>query len=382
MEEKFRGEKFRGGRYPGKVAVGRARSYDTGEIKRAVREVFAPFGGVRAVAEGARLILLKPNVLRPARPEEAVTTHPEVVRAVALEFMEAGYEVAVGDSPGGDPGPALPAFEKSGIAAVCRDLEIPLLNFQKEGSVSVDLPYSRPETINVAKPVAEADCIINLPKLKTHTLTQLTCALKNPYGYIPGFLKGKLHTVAPKPAEFVEILCAIWEVFPPAFSLLDAVVGMEGQGPSGGSPRRAGFLLGGTDPVALDTAAAWAMGFDPREVLLLLEARRRNLGAGDPDRIEVINGTLDSLRIQGFELPVVSRLARFTPDWLVRVLRPAFKRLTWIRPRIAAERCEKCHRCVRSCPTGALRVGPDKIPRLAFPRFCISCLRSVPQRRS
>ena len=124
--------KFKGGKHRGRVAAAEARSYEPGEIRKAVREVFEPFGGVRSVAGGARRVLLKPNVLRPALPEEAVTTHPEVVRAVAVEFMEAGYEVAVGDSPGGDPGPAGPAFEKSGIASVCRDLGIPLLNFQKE----------------------------------------------------------------------------------------------------------------------------------------------------------------------------------------------------------------------------------------------------------
>jgi ferredoxin len=222
--------------------------------------------------------------------------------------------------------------------------------------------------------VAEADCIINLPKLKTHTLTQLTGALKNPYGYIPGFLKATLHTLAPAPAGFVEILCALWEVLPPAFTLLDAVVAMEGQGPSAGQPRAVGWILGGTDPLAIDSIAAQAMGFALNDIHLLREAQRRGLGIGRLEEIALIGGSPEALRIPGFQLPVTSRLERWAPRWLARFLGSLLRPFLWVRPHVLAEACEMCHRCVRSCPTGAMQAEAGAVPQLAAPRDCISCL--------
>ena len=110
-----------GGKHPGKVAAARSETYDPGSVDRAVHAVLAPFGGAAGICAGRKRVLLKPNVLRPALPEEAVTTHPEVIRAVAQAFLEIGCDVSVGDSPGGDPGPAQPAFEKSGIPSKIHD---------------------------------------------------------------------------------------------------------------------------------------------------------------------------------------------------------------------------------------------------------------------
>ncbi len=364
---------IRGGRFPGRVATARADSYEREHIGAAVRQAMTPFGGAAGILDGRRRVLLKPNVLRAAAPEEAVTTHPEVVRAVAAEFLAAGAAVSIGDAPGGDPGPAKPVFEKCGIAAVCRDLGLPLCNFQETGSVEVALPFSAARKVNIAQPVVEAELIVNLPKLKTHTLTHITCALKNVYGYIPGFLKAKLHTLAPRPDDFAEIVCALWAVFPPAFSLVDAVVAMEGQGPSGGTPRTVGRIFAGTDPLAIDTLCARAMGFDVRDVRMLAAARRHDLGVGDCNAITVIGDSAEALRIPGFRLPHTSRIAPHVPRWLMRPLAAAAGRLFWVKPCVLLEHCTRCHRCVRSCPTGAMRAEKGQMPRLDA-RTCISCL--------
>ncbi|HAK96805.1 MAG TPA: hypothetical protein DCM87_17890 [Planctomycetes bacterium] len=363
----------RGGKFPGRVAAARVDSYERERIGAAVRQAMAAFGGAAGILDGRTRVLLKPNVLRPAAPEEAVTTHPEVVRAVAAEFMAAGAAVSIGDGPGGDPGPAGPVFEKCGIAGVCRDLGLPLRNFQETGSVEVALPFSAARKVNIAQPVAQAEVIVNLPKLKTHTLTHITCALKNIYGYIPGFLKAKLHTLAPRPDDFAEIVCALWAVFPPAFSLVDAVVAMEGQGPSGGTPRQVGRIVAGTDPLAIDTLCAWAMGFDVRDVPMLAAARRHDLGAGELDAIEVIGDSAEALRIPGFRLPHTSKIAPHLPRWIMRPLAAVAGSLFWVKPCVLLEHCTRCHLCVRSCPTGAMRAEKGKVPTLDAPT-CISCL--------
>ena len=364
-----------GGSHPATVAAARAATYAPGAVAAAVQQVLAPFGGAAGILGGRTRVLLTPNVLRPAHPDEAVTTHPEVIKAVAREFRAAGAHVAVGDSPGGNPGSVQPAFEKTGIAAACADLGLELINFQEAPPVSVTLPYSPAGAIRIARAVADAELIVNLPKLKTHTLTQMTCALKNPYGYIPGFLKGTLHTVAPRVDAFVSLVCALWAVYPPAFSLVDAVVGMEGEGPSGGAPRPVGWILGASDPVALDAVCAWAMGLDPARVELIREAVKRGLGTGGIDAIRLVNAAWPDLKVEGFVPARVSRAARYAPRWLVGLLAPVVRRLFWVRPCVIPEVCERCLRCVRSCPTGAMQAGPaGTAPRLAAPRQCISCL--------
>jgi uncharacterized protein (DUF362 family)/ferredoxin len=363
----------RGGKFPGKVVVARVDTYARAKVVEAVRRTLAPFGGAAGILDGRSRVLLKPNVLRAASPEDAVTTHPEVVRAVAREFLDAGAKVSIGDAPGGDPGPAMPAFEKCGIAEVCRDLGVPLVNFQESGSVEVALPYSLAHKINIAQPVIDAELIVNLPKLKTHTLTHITCALKNPYGYIPGFLKGTLHTLAPRPDDLADIICALWEVYPPAFSLVDAIVGMEGQGPSGGPPRAIGRLFAGTDPLAIDTVCAHAMGFDLRDVELLTVARRHAMGVGDLAAIDLAGEALDTLRIPGFVLPHTSKITRYVPRWLLKPVATLAGRFFWVKPCIVPDKCTLCHRCVRSCPTGALQAEKGSVPQLEAVA-CISCL--------
>ena len=364
---------MRGGRFPGKVVVARVDGYERERVGEAVHAALAPFGGAAGILDGRSRVLLKPNVLRAALPSDAVTTHPEVIRAVAREFLDAGAAVTIGDGPGGDPGPAMPAFEKCGIAEVCRDLGVPLANFQERGSSEVALPYSVARKVNIAQPVIEAELIINLPKLKTHTLTQITCAIKNLYGYIPGFLKGTLHTLAPRVDDLAEILCALWELFPPAFTILDAIVGMEGQGPSGGAPRAIGRVIAGTDPLAIDTVCAHAMGFEVRDVVLLQVALRHALGVGDLGAIEISGDTLQGLRIPGFALPHTSKVPRYVPRWILRPLTALAGRLFWVKPCVMPDKCTVCHRCVRSCPTGAMQAEKGQVPHLR-PEKCISCL--------
>lgn len=362
-----------GGLYPGQVAFARADTYEAAVITEAVRQVMDPFGGATGLLGDRKKVLLKPNVLRPALPEEAVTTHPLVVSAVAKAFLQAGAEVAVGDAPGGDPGPAGPAFEKTGIAHVCRTLDIPLLNFQKEGVVMVPLGDCVVDQVQFAKPVMEADMVVNLPKFKTHTLTQLTCTLKNTYGYIPGFMKGRLHLEAPRIREFADVICAVWAACPPVFSLVDGVVGMEGEGPSSGQPTEVGWLFGGTDPVALDTVAAHAMGYPAGSVHVTRTARRRGLGEGDAPRIQLHNAAWTDFPVADFVLPRLSRLSRGLPRWIAAPLALLFRRLFWARPRVLADKCIKCHRCVRSCPTDAMQAETGGIPGVTRPRHCISC---------
>jgi len=130
---------------------------------------------------------------------------------------------------------------------------IELVNFEASGSTEIDAGDYR---LYVANPVLEADVIINLPKLKTHTLTLMTGAVKNMFGTVPGFRKAEMHKIFPGHREFAAMIVELFSHVRPALNIMDAVLAMEGNGPSSGSPRELGLVAVSDDAVALDAVMA------------------------------------------------------------------------------------------------------------------------------
>jgi uncharacterized protein (DUF362 family) len=197
------------------VSVSRCESYELACVRPAVRAALAPLGGIERFVKPGMTVLLKPNALTAAMPERAVTTHPAIVQAVAELVREAGATVLVGDSPGGPLGRAPEAFQTTGIGEVAANLGIDMLPF--DGVV-----WKRLNGIDyfIARPVYEADLVINLPKLKTHQLTLYTGAVKNLFGAIPGTRKSELHLRAPGIEDFSHILVDVLDLVPSGLTLL------------------------------------------------------------------------------------------------------------------------------------------------------------------
>ena len=346
---------------PTKVAIAKCLSYDEG-LGQAMHTVLDRIGGIRSFVRPGQSVLVKPNLLSDREPVQAVTTHPEVIRVLARMLKAAGARPFVADSPA-NVAKVERVWERSGMRAVCREEDVPLVSLEKAGSI----PFTVDGMVfAVAKSVIEADVIITVPKVKTHVLTIMTGAVKNMYGVIPGFAKTTLHRNYPTPRRFGALLAALYSKVVPQLAIADGIVGMEGDGPAAGQPVRLGFLAASADSVALDTTLCRLLKVDPRAVPYFAELRRRQLGETDWEHIEVVGDAIDSIAPKRFRVPGTLR-SRLIPGWLVAMLRP----LVWIRPAFG-DACVPCGLCEKACPMQALRVEKGAKPKLA-PKRCIGC---------
>ena len=320
----------------------------------ALERLLAESGLLAADAVRGKRVLVKPNLLTDRTPDEAVTTHPDVLRAVVRHLKAAGADVSVGDSPASTAN--LPSvLAKSGLGAVCEEEGVPFVPFERAGVQNfTEEGFSFP----LAKPVVETDLIVNLPKVKSHSLTKLTASVKNLYGAVPGYSKTTLHQRYPKPSVFGRLLKAIWKVLPPSVSIADGIVGMEGQGPANGRPIRLGFLAASADPFALDGALCRVLHINPDSVPYL----KGVASARAPE----VHG--DAIDVPSFATPLGAHLLALVPSWFARLA----AKLLWVRPTFDPARCVACGQCVRACPAQALAIEGRAVP-LLNKKTCIGC---------
>jgi len=316
------------------------------------------------VAPPARPVVVKPNLMAARAPARAVTTHPAFVECLARSLGEQGREVVIGDSPAGAVRGLARVWEATGVAAAAAAAGVPLVSFEAGGSVSRSVTSRFVKDIRVAR-VCDDATVISAPKLKTHFLTYFTGAIKNCLGVIPGLAKAELHRRAPHPDDFAELLVELAPVLAPAFTFVDGVVGLEGDGPAGGTPRHFELIFAGRNAAAIDVVLARVLGFEDEAVTVRLSVAR-GLCPREPEVIYVGARREDLI----FE-----EVAAPGSVWLRRLPRPLLRfagRQFIIRPVVAADRCTGCRRCVESCPVGAARMVGDAAAIDAAK--CIQCL--------
>jgi uncharacterized protein (DUF362 family)/Pyruvate/2-oxoacid:ferredoxin oxidoreductase delta subunit len=348
------------------VAIVKCLSYDKKEVYEAVKKGITLLGGIRTLFLFRKRLVLKPNILLGIPPENGATTHPSVFYAVAKILKENGFLLSYGDSPGF--GKVESACQKTGIKTEAELLNIPLADFEKGKEIQFENGIQN-KIFYLAQGVLEGDGLINIPKLKTHSLTTMTGALKNMFGIIPGLKKAAFHARLHDPKAFARMLVDLNRLITPTLTIMDAVYGMEGNGPSHGDLVHTGLLLISSDPVALDATACRLMGLNPLRVYLLSYAEK--IGFGNIQEKSII--------IKGIPLKDCGgRKYKLSPSrkWesTIPFLQKLAKRCLIPKPVLNPKVCSKCQICVKICPAKqkALSGKKNSIPKFNY-NFCIRC---------
>ena len=347
-----------------RVSLKAAASYDRAVVERALEELLAPLGGMEAFVRPGQRVLIKPNLLSAKAPEKAVTTHPEVVRAVIRLAQRAGGIVSVGDSPG--VGGPRQVAARCGILAVVEETGAHFAPFHE--STRIKARGRTFQELEIARDILDAEVIINLPKLKTHQMMGFTCAVKNLFGAVVGMRKPRLHLQAgTDKAFFALMLLELADEIRPALSIVDAIVGMEGDGPGSGDPVSIGALIAGAEPVAVDTVAAELVGL-PLELDWPRRIARESGRAGTRlEEIDLLGNALADLRVRRFRPAKKGDVAFGLPPFLKRHLRRALTAL----PVVEEQRCTACGLCVKHCPPKTMTITGGKV-RIDY-TSCIGC---------
>ena len=341
-----------------KVALVKCSSYDTEKVLDSVKKAVDLLGGIEAFIKPGTKVLVKPNLLSARLPEEAVDTHPEVVRAVVRLVKSAKAVPLIGDSPGGYGANIEEIFEKSGMRKMAQEENVELVKFTKSRSVD-GIPFTRY--------LFDCDVIVSVPKLKTHVLTVFTGAIKNMYGTVSGLYKTECHSKSPKEEDFAKVIAKVYSIAKPHLTILDGITAMEGDGPSGGKPRNLNLIMAGADAVAIDACASRIIGLDPFDVMVTKEAHHMGLGEADPGKIEMAGDDMDNFIARDFKLPQTA-IFRLIPKGLVNAVAGMIK----FKPSIDISICARCNLCKITCPVNAIEIDKD-FCRIDYKK-CVRCL--------
>ena len=336
------------------VALANCDSYHGGTVSARVGKVFRLLGGPASLVPKGGSVFLKVNALLGIDPGKGVTTHPEVVRAVACQFREVTDNITIGDCPGG---PALAAhikraYEKCGLDQVAREVKAGLC---LDTSVAqVKLPSGvKIRSVSLSRQMVQSDCLVSIPKFKTHMLVGITCAVKNLFGAVPGMNKFAYHSRFSDPEAFSHLLVDVAMAAKPRFHVVDAIEVMEGDGPRAGTLRHMGLIAAGRDAFAVDTLMMYAAGLDPKCNLPLAAAMARGLAHGDLSRLNLLGADIHSARLKDFRLPGGKPASARLP----RALQEFFGNLISFKPSPDPALCNGCGTCAAVCPEGAVEIS-------------------------
>lgn len=346
------GENMREIKFTDKVYLYSCKTYQQNEVSSVLNNLldqicvdnnFTDFSGKKVV--------LKPNLLAKRAPDMGVTTQPSFVVAASEYFSAKGANVIIADSPGGVYHPTLLKslyktckMDKATSAELNLNIESKKINWE-------DKEFS------IIKPIADADIIVNLARMKTHTLCDMTAAVKNLFGSVPGLIKAEYHAKYPNKKVFSEMLVDLCLANAPQINIIDGVVGMEGDGPANGSPIKTGVIIGSANPFAADVLCANLMGFDENEVDTVRISRERGF-CPEADALNVVGEEAASYQFK-FKRPKGTKttigLIRILPKFIQKMLEKKVP-----HPFILKEKCVGCGECAKCCPVETITMVEKK----------------------
>ncbi len=354
------------------VSIVPCGEYSEESCRTAIEEVLRPLGGLEWVTPGMK-IAIKANLVGAIKPEKAATTHPALLCALVKALKERGASVVIGDSPGSlYNGPTLNhVYHVTGMQQVA-DCGAELNhNFEKK---TVQYPQAHvAKSFSYTAYLDEADAIISFCKLKSHGMMSLTAAAKNQFGVIPGTMKPEYHFRYPAPLDFAGMIVDLNEYFKPKLFLVDAVVGMEGNGPTAGTPRQIGAVLAAENCHKLDLICAKLIGVEPMSVPTLRAAANYGLC---PERAEdvVVSGDVDSFVVADFQRVSQNKSLQFEsvlPGRLGKAFGTVARKALRASPKLKKAECVGCGVCKKVCPAKAIEITKKKA--VIDKKKCIRC---------
>lgn len=348
------------------VAVVRCKTYNVEAVKPALEEALNAVNGLDFVKPGMKIII-KPNLVSFKKPDAAATTHPALLEALVEMLLARGADVTIGDSPGGPhslpllnrvyAATGMDRVEKLG-AKLNRNMNEKTVDFP-EGKVLKKFTYT--EYLN------EADAIIDFCKLKSHGMLGMSAAVKNLFGTIPGLKKPEVHYKFQNDAEFADMLVDLNEYFKPRLAICDAVVGMEGNGPTAGTPRQIGAIIASKSTYYADVVGAELIGMNIDGLPTLQAAYERGFAPASSKNLRVY-GDIRALTVDDFKAPLVRGLSFMRKG---NVLHFISKAALEHKPTLKKRFCVGCGECARMCPAKAIEMK-NKKPHINCEK-CIRC---------
>ena len=324
--------------------------------KLKIDTLIKPLGGIKNFINKGERVLLKTNLLNASEPEKSVVTHPNFIKSIAKEIFKIDAIPYIGDSPSGPftKRRLEKVYGKSGLIELSNEYGIKL-NYNTK-SKKMDIPDGkRLKKTSICNFVIEADKIISLPKLKTHSLMIMTLATKNMYGAIPGLTKARHHSMFIRRKAFAEMLIDILSIIKPNLIIMDGIIGMEGDGPAGGKPVKLGLSLASDNPYAIDLAVCNILNIQPVGIPTLKEAKIRKLW---PKKIEYPLLNPKDIKYNDFTLPS-------TAGYIL-----TGKKIPNKYP-VPNENCTACGECVEICPKKIIKINKN-IAEIDYSK-CIKC---------
>jgi uncharacterized protein (DUF362 family)/NAD-dependent dihydropyrimidine dehydrogenase PreA subunit len=338
-------------------------------VKKAIEKGINLLGGIGKFAKLGEKILLKPNLLIGELPEKCVTTHPAVFKAAGEIFKTTGANISYGDSP--SIGSTLNAAKKCGLTDAVEDIDIKIADFKNGREIYFENGIQNKKFF-IANAVLDSDGVISLPKLKTHGFEKFTGSIKNQFGCIPGLLKGEFHVKLPNSYDFAKMLVDLDRFVKPRLYIMDGIMGMEGNGPRGGNPKKMNILLFSEDPVALDATVCRLINLEPELVPTIKFGQEAGRGTFEKNKIELLGDDFDSFRQSDFKIDR-NKIKVFKKSGIANFLQNLFVP----KPVIDHDKCIKCGMCVNMCPARPKAVNwnnDDKTnPPVYIYNDCIRC---------
>lgn len=350
-----------------KVFIYKCDNYEDENVNKAMKETLSSFSFLENIKSGSKVVI-KANLVSAMAPEKSATTHPKLLKYLTEYLLKKGCNVVIGDSPGG-------LYNKNYLSHV---YEVTKMN---ETGATLNNNFSTASTSFLEAKVLKtfeytayldhADMIINFCKLKSHGMMAMSCAVKNLFGTIPGTMKPEYHYRFPNRTDFANMLIDLNEYFKPKLNIVDAIVGMDGNGPTMGDSKKIGCILASENPYALDYICAKLIGLKESDVATINESLKRNLFK--PEKIE-LNDDISKYIIKDFNVKKDLNSIAFYQNQkgLVNKTLAFFSnRIFSNKPKCNNKKCIGCQKCANICPAKAITMV-NKKPSIDRSK-CIKC---------